>query len=1125
MTIKINAMRVIVGFGLFTFINIFLAACVEDNKNAADQPQAGSGRADQPQAGSGGTDQPQAGTSTGGTEGSLAGSGGGGGGTVAGNDGNDRLPVGESDFISADGYQGQSTATVDGGVAAGGNTADPMSFDTAAPTERSVEEGDIYRVLSDNRILNLNSYRGLQIIDFSDATNPFIMGRLAVTGQPVELYVVDDKAIVLMNGWTGYYGSRDDVKVDKREGGLVVTVDISDPTQPVLFDRAYVSGYITTSRLTRGADQVALYVAANDWNNPDGLNHTVVKSFDVSGSTIQAKTEIDLGGYVQDIQATTEALLVARLDYSRNDATSNVSIIDISNPNGTMVEGDEVEVAGIVNNKFNMDLTNGILRIASGSYGNMTNTNHVQTYDATDFSELVELDHCSFSDGEQLYATLFLGNKAFFVTYRRTDPFHAFSIDDNGVCEAKSEFIVSGWNDYFRAVFDQQRLIGIGKNDESGGSTMAVSLYDITDLSNSNPLISRAEVALDNSWSEASWDDRAFSVLEDALSEEVANGETGLLLLPFQGWNQQDTEYLAGVQIFTFSKNTLTRRGVMNHGSSVRRSFLADSQTTANLSEERIGFFDHTNPDSPQELGSVELAPNYTQILSFGDYLVRLRNNSEYTYWRGNDASYPDSTAEVIARDDHPDSAVPIAQIQVPYSAYLVKSGDYLVSVNTAYRDSEVLSGSTYSNLYDTTIDVYDMSQPPSPERLGSITTDKLKPYYYSYGGPMMVDCFDCRFGWGGGYGQPEALAVEGALVFVNTESQRRSIGMVHNCYQFPIQPGFSVFSTESARIVPDTNYSGSINCTQVNDGPEVCEDNIELCKLDANDAFCCEPADSGEVALLPRMCIDNEQFRYWNSYSLYVLDLTSAEIQLGDPISFPIDNEGVGVVSAGSSVYFSYKQPHQVEDGHKSYVRYYFVEVDLSNPKQPELSAPVNVPGQLLAVQNDTVYTQDIIWGEEVAQSAINRLDVDGGRAYRTNSYLFADRIVETVKLDGAGHVLVSHQQPWQRMQCGETAQERVVKLTVLDTDELSRLSEIEVDNWANLREARSGKALFEVSGGLMVMNLSDSATPYMQAYFPTPGWPQDILFEQNDILIAAGRYGIYAFDAEDYNLLDLSQ
>lgn len=1069
--------------------------------------------------------------------------------------GKDILPKGETAFVSADGVQGEQSAVTNS--AKSGAEGQALGADNAAPTlnggadtaaQRTVEEGDIYKVLENNRILNLNSYRGLQVIDFTDVAKPTIMGRLAVAGSPVELYVVDNKAVVLLNNWTGYYGSRDDVKFDKQEGGLVALVDLSDPAKPTLLDQAYVRGSISTSRLTRAGAQTALYVAANYYENTEtstangigvaastgpSSSHTVVKSFDVSANTVKPVTELDLGGYVQDIQATTEALLVARYDYTKSNTGSRVSIVDITDPAGKMIEGDEVTVAGIVQTKFNMDLYNGVLRIASGSTWSASMTNHVQTYDAKDFANLTALDHCEFSDGQQLYATLFLGNKAFFVTYLRKDPFHAFSIGDDGKCKEQSQFIVTGWNDYFRAVLDETRLIGIGKNDESGGSTMAVSLYDITDLTNANPLLARAEVALDNSWSQANWDDKAFSVLENAVSPEAAGGETGLVLLPFEGYSEKDQRYMAAVQIYTFSANSLTRRGMMDHGTSVTRSFLANDQVCANLSDAELSLFDHTNPNSPKELGRLELAPDYTKILTFGDYAVRLRNTSGYYSWWGERATTrPNSVAEVVSLSANPDSAVAVTQIEVPSSAYLVKSDNYLVSIDTVWSSNTAKPDGSYVESYKTTIDVYDMGDPTSPEKAGTITTDKLQPSY-NYGGyygkgMVAIDCMDCRGGWYGGYGQPNVQVVAGAVVFPQTKQQQKLLGKETICNQYPVSSGGSVSCSKDGTCTrPSDFYSGNITCRSLNGASQTCSGEITLCRSNSDYSVCCLPVDPKSVPL-SRNCYTNDRYRYWTSYSLYVLDLAGSAPRLTEPVEFPTADEGVSVLASGQSVYYSYSLPHQVKDDPREHVQYYFVEVDLNTPSKPKLAEPVNVPGALLAVQGDTIYTQDVLWGASTAQSAINKLEIREGLAYRQASYLFADQIVETVKLDGAGHVLVSHQQAYNYSQtCSDTtnSQDYGTRLTILATTDLDKLSQVDVDSWATFKGADDGKALFQVSSGLLVMNVQDASAPYAQAYFPTPGWPQDILFEGDNILIAAGRYGIYKFNANTFNLLPTDQ
>ena len=40
--------------------------------------------------------------------------------------------------------------------------------------------------------------------------------------------------------------------------------------------------------------------------------------------------------------------------------------------------------------------------------------------------------------------------------------------------------------------------------------------------------------------------------------------------------------------------------------------------------------------------------------------------------------------------------------------------------------------------------------------------------------------------------------------------------------------------------------------------------------------------------------------------------------------------------------------------------------------------------------------------------------------------------------------------------------------------------------------------------------------------ARFSTQGWPQSLLVDGGEIIVPAGRYGVYAFDLDAFNLLD---
>lgn len=1022
--------------------------------------------------------------------------------------------VGDSDFVSADARSGEQTQGNDRGES-GNNAAAPDADNGAGGEERTVEEGDIYRTLSEGRILNLNAYRGLQIINIEDVSNPQIEGKVRVTGTPVELYVVGDRAFVLMNNWQGYYGSRTDLQVDSYQGGLVMAIDISDPANPRVTGQAEVPGWIQTSRLTRGNGKEALYIAANDWTS--GQSRTVVRSFSVGETgAITERTTLDLGGYVADIQATPTRLMVARYDWTRNNGSySTLSVVDISDEDGFMVEGASIPVEGYIQKKTNMDIHGDILRVASAGWWGNTNTNHLETFDVSDLQNPRRVDHKTFGDNEDLYATLFLGNKAFFVTYRRVDPFHAFEITDEGVATEKSEYIISGWNDWFKPVFGGTRLVGIGV-DDAQGSAMAVSLYDIEELENPDPFIARSAVGNSWSWSEARWDDRAFSVLEDAVSIESPEGieETGLVLLPFTGWDQAAERYVAAVQIFTFSAETLTLRGVMDHGTEVRRSFRPSDAVTANLSEAELSLFDAQDPDAPTELGRVELAPNYADFFVFGDHGARLKYRNDYYYgWYGNgQADLPANAVDIIDLAGDPDAAAPLATLEIPANARVYKAGDQLVTVLTRVEEQ---GDQNNEPTYRSDIQVYDLSSPATPRLAGSLSTNAIGFGYNYWGRGWGDDCFDCGWGgWWGGYQSGETYEVGDALVFPETIYESEVIGHAESCSTWPAR-----------EATANGYYTGGINCQSVDGGEPTCSGSIQLCSYSDEDGErvpTCTTIDPESVPT-QESCYDYDLYRYWSRFKLTVLDLSNPDAPVvSRTLEMPEGEENTKLLAEGDKLYIGYKQPVDVDGDSRRYVRYFFKTLDLSNPTSPRMSAGINVPGDLLEVEGSTVFTQDYVWGPNVVDTTVNRLRIEGSRAYLEGSHRFQDQEIHNVVLDGSGHMLVSHRLSYviaSQDPSYDWSNQRQ-ELTILSTSELDELSHVEVDQWAQLQDAAEGRVLFQVPGGMLVLNFEDATAPRAQAYLPLQGWPQRVLLEEGRLFIPAGRYGMYGFDLGTYNL-----
>lgn len=949
-----------------------------------------------------------------------------------------RCPVpGQTWFASADRLQGFGQfgpvllAGVDAALLAVADTT------TTASAARDVVEGDIFRILSPGLLLNLNPFRGLQVIDVRDVTHPRIIGRVSVSGTPVELQVIGDIAYMILNGGSGL-GLYDDSSSSAQS--MVLAVDVSDPSEPLVIRAETVPGHVQTSRLTRDGNRAALYVVSMDSAfgiETPGQTGTHVRSFDVSEGQLTFADGLDLGGAVTAVQASPEVLMVARSAAAFGAfAATSVALIDIRDPAGVLVPGDEVTVAGVVQNQFNMDYHEGILRVVSGSgwWAGAAGGNHLETFDASDLSEIVPVDVEAFGAGESLFATLFLGKRAFAVTYRRVDPFHAFEISDEGLITVGAEFEVSGWNDFFRPAFDDTRLLGVGIDD----NTLAVSLYDVGDITNPQPLLARASVGTAYGSSAANVDHRAFSVLEDAVSVPGPNGvvETGLVLLPFSTWDSNTGEPIADVQIFTFSDHTLTRRGAMPHRTPVQRSFAAGDAIVANLSDEELSLFDTESPDAPAELGRVALAPDYTDVYRFGEHRVRIVNGNQGGFAFGVGGGWTLPTAvEVVSAAADPDLAEPVARFEVSARAVLHRTGPYLVSV--------VFDPDARGTPSESEIIVFDLSDPTHPQKAGQLRTDRLRQ---ASGLPWlafdraMPACLGCFAPWPSAVSQ--VAAAPDALVF--------------------LQGGFGQPSTVDV-------------------------------------------LDLGEPTT-PRF---------------------AASIALDAGL------EGSGLLVVGHDAWVSLKYASRPDRRGRAFSRHFVNRIDVSNPSAPAVGARINVPGDLFAVSGSEIFTRDLQWEAGVLESGIVRLalEVDHARALAVR--WFPGRDLAKVELDGAGNVLVMHGP--ERSGIAITglvvpsfampipmpiaAPEQVLSVLDADSLDLALLSESKIGSAASLLGSIPGRALFQVPGGLLVLDLDDPASPHQQAFFATRTSIDRIAIDGRSAFFAGGRFGIQSFDLDASN------
>jgi inhibitor of cysteine peptidase len=143
------------------------------------------------------------------------------------------------------------------------------------------------------------------------------------------------------------------------------------------------------------------------------------------------------------------------------------------------------EIPGRILNQFSMDEHDGYFRVATttGGWNRDRNLNNLYVLDSD--LEIVGFVE-DLAKGERIYSARFMGDRAFVVTFRQTDPLFAIDLSDPENPMVEGELKITGYSGYLHP-YDEDHLIGIGMEaDENTGRTsgVKVSLFDISDMEN-----------------------------------------------------------------------------------------------------------------------------------------------------------------------------------------------------------------------------------------------------------------------------------------------------------------------------------------------------------------------------------------------------------------------------------------------------------------------------------------------------------------------------------------------------------------------------------------------------------------------------------------------------------------
>lgn len=389
--------------------------------------------------------------------------------------------------------------------------------------------------------------------------------------------------------------------------------------------------------------------------------------------------------------------LAVALTRLKDEANSEVSVFSLGAGGLASMTPTPVRTAGLVLDKFKLQWSNGVLTTISEKRRTwnswsppLTVLENFQASAAAAGNPL--LGSLQLAPGETLHASRFAGNKAYIVTFRRTDPLWIVDLSDPAMPVVAGHLEVPGWSTFLEPIGDL--LFSVGW--ESG--TLAASLFDVADPA-APTLLRRINLGNRGTRSEAAWNEKALKILPDA----------GLVMIPLtipqhDTWIPQPVLQLLDLDLVA---RDLRQRGVIEHEFNARRSAMVGNAVVS-ISQKALIAADIGDRDLPKILAEVSLAWPVDRVLEAGAHLLQIESGGTHASRATVRISPLHDTEAILAEVDLGDGGV---------QAAAVREGKFFVlrDLGVSLFDSD--DAGVHRRLH---LDVYDLAALPTLTLLGS---------------------------------------------------------------------------------------------------------------------------------------------------------------------------------------------------------------------------------------------------------------------------------------------------------------------------------------------------------------------------------------------------------------------
>lgn len=402
------------------------------------------------------------------------------------------------------------------------------STDFASSTNvqvQNVDEGDGIKV--DNKYIYYLSKQRLIILNAESAESSEKIAEINFEEKnfyPVEIYIEKDRLAVLGNDTSGdvtkTVSTEDkDLKCyayapsDSKSG--IIIYDISDRKNPKEIRKVMIKGIYTSSksRMINGK----IYFVSTQYIGPvqrklEELNEDDYKpkyvdtlkgeeeqciEFDkiynieegsdsdylmLVGIDLNSDQDADIQTFLGTggiIYSSEKNMYIATNEYEYdedyNETDRKVKILKFELKDGKFVYKAQGEVNGQVENQFSMDEKDDNFRIATIT--SEANNLYVLNDKLEEIGKIEGL-----AQGERIYSVRYMGDKAYVVTFKQTDPFWVIDLSDTKNPKVLGEVKLPGYSTYLHP-YDETHVIGFGYGNEKQNELKLV-MFDVSDLAN-----------------------------------------------------------------------------------------------------------------------------------------------------------------------------------------------------------------------------------------------------------------------------------------------------------------------------------------------------------------------------------------------------------------------------------------------------------------------------------------------------------------------------------------------------------------------------------------------------------------------------------------------------------------